>query len=73
MEEVPKVIIKSKQIRRKRKIKKKKPVFNPILEDELKDKMKYLKKRIYYCKDTDKKKSYENHIEKLLKRPVINF
>ena len=71
--------IKKKRKSRKKKIKTppppspKKPVYNPILEDELKEKLKYLKKRIYYSIDNDKKQSYQNHIQKLLKRPVIHL
>ena len=51
----------------------KEPVFNTILENELNEKMRYLKKRLYYTKDTDKKKMYLKHIDKLLSRPVIKL
>ena len=68
--EIPEPIIKKPIIKRKRKRKKKK-VYNPILKDDLDEKIKYLNKRIYYCKNDDKKTSYKNKLEKLKKRPVI--
>lgn len=67
--EIPKPII--KKPKRKRKLRKKK-VYNPILKDELDEKIKYLTKRLYYCKNEEKIKSYKNQIEKLKKRPVID-
>ena len=43
----------------------------PILSSELDDRMKYLNKRLYFCKDENKKISYQQHIDKLQKRKVI--
>ncbi len=46
---------------------------SPIFEDDLKQRVMYLRKRLFFCKDEDKRKSYENHLEKLFKRPLICF
>lgn len=40
----------------------------PILESDYKEKINYLNKRIYHCQSEDKRKSYQNQLEKLNKR-----
>ena len=69
-----KVVKRTKKIVKKTKkvVKKRKPNFlTPILEDELKLRMRYLNKRMFYCNDEDKKKSYQQHIDKLSRKVVV--
>ena len=60
--------------RKKKKYKKetKKRKVRPILESVYKEKIKYLTKRIYHCRNEDKIKSYQANIDKLDKLVKIN-
>jgi len=46
-------------------------IHHPILQDDLDKRIKYIYNRIYHVKDEQKKKDYENHLEKLKQRPII--
>lgn len=45
----------------------------PIFLDEQKERVMYCRKRIMFCRNPEKRLSYEKHIDKLLNRPVITF
>ena len=78
-EESDKVNKESKKVLKRRKttskkvkkIIKKEVKLPPILETEYKERIAYLTKRIYHCKDEKKRKAYLNHLEKLDKREKI--
>ncbi len=44
----------------------------PILSTDLEERVKYVNKRLYFCKDEADKKRYEDYLVKLSKRKVIN-
>lgn len=45
----------------------------PILESDQKERVLYCKKRMMFCSNPDKRLVYQNHIDKLMDRPVISF
>ena len=55
-----------------KKVIKKEVKLPPILESEYKERIRYLTKRIYHCKDENKRKSYRAHLEKLDRRERIS-
>ncbi len=56
----------------KKIVKKKEVKLPPILESEYKERMNYLTKRLYHCKDDSKRQAYQNHIDKINKREKIS-
>ena len=44
-----------------------------IFEDEQKTRVMYCRKRMMFCHNPNKRLSYQKHIDKLMKRPVISF
>ena len=49
-----------------------KTIPRPIFEEDRKERIKYCKKRMMFC-NGEKVKSYQNHIDKLMLRPLIVY
>ncbi len=47
------------------------PKLPPILSDDLEKRVKYVNKRLYFCKNEADKKRYSDYLVKLGKREVI--
>lgn len=63
---------KTKKPRKPRKPRKKKIVLPPIFSDEYKMKTSYIKKRLRFCINPEKKDMYESFLKKLDKREIID-
>jgi len=60
-----------------KKPKKPKPInpikLPPMLQEDYEERLKYIKKRLYYCKDDCKKDMYNSYLNKLDKRPKLQI